>query len=58
MERLPEKYICPNGDVWEIWLVIYATDRYVPGGNDEVLQYKKNGGKSATIPGIWTKRVA
>jgi len=43
MERLQEKYICPNGDMWEVWLVIYATDRYAPDGKDEVLQYKKNG---------------
>lgn len=43
MERLEDKYICPNGDEWEIWLVVYATDQYAPGGEDEVIQYKKNG---------------
>ncbi len=42
MERLQEKYVCPNGDIWEVWLVVYDTDRYAPGGRDEVLQYKKN----------------
>ena len=42
MERLQEKYICPNGDVWEVWLVIYDSDEYTPGGKDEILQYKKN----------------
>ena len=43
MERLQEQYICPNGDEWEVWLVVYDTDRYAPEGKDEVLQYKKNG---------------
>jgi len=43
MQRLQERYLCPNGDRWEIWLVIYDTDRYAPGGRDEVLQYQKNG---------------
>ncbi len=43
MERLEERCICPNGDVWEIWLVVYDTDQYAPGGKDEVIQYKKNG---------------
>ncbi len=43
MERLQEKYVAPNGDEWEVWLVIYDTDRYAAGGHDEVIQYKKNG---------------
>lgn len=43
MERLRERYICPNGDEWAVWLVIYSTDRYVQGGSDEIVQYKKNG---------------
>ncbi len=43
MERLEERYICFNGDVWEIWLVVYASDQYAPGGRDEVVQYKRNG---------------
>ena len=43
MERLQEKYACPNGDIWEVWLVTYASDNYALGGSDEVLQYKKNG---------------
>ena len=43
MERLQEKYICPNGDIWEVWFVVYNTDRYTPDGKDEVLQFKKNG---------------
>ncbi|MBI3763960.1 MAG: hypothetical protein HY260_19120 [Chloroflexi bacterium] len=43
MERLQQKYTCPNGDEWEVWFVVYDTDKYAPGGRDEVLQYKKNG---------------
>jgi hypothetical protein len=42
VERLQEKYICQSGDNWEVWLVVYSTDRYVVGGKDEVFQYKKN----------------
>jgi len=43
MQRLEDKYVCPNGDEWEVWLVIYATDQYAPGGSDDVIQHKKNG---------------
>ena len=43
MERLQKRYKTSNGDIWEEWLVIYDTDRYIKGGRDEILQYKKNG---------------
>ena len=43
MERLQGKYACPNGDVWEVWFVVYDNDNYAPGGRDEVTQYEKNG---------------
>ena len=43
MERLTGRYLCPNGDVWEIWYVVYASDRYAPGGQDEVMQFQCNG---------------
>ncbi len=43
MERLQGRYLRPNGEVWEIWFVVYETDRYAHGGTDEVVQYKKNG---------------
>lgn len=43
MQRLQERYRCPNGDEWEIWLVVYNTGKYMLGGRDEVIQYKKNG---------------
>ncbi|MFQ5408008.1 MAG: hypothetical protein ACE5FI_06240 [Anaerolineales bacterium] len=43
MERLRERYRCPDGDQWEVWLVVYPSDRYAPGGTDEIVQYKKNG---------------
>ena len=43
MERLYEKYICDNGDIWEIWIVEYDTNRYFKEGRDFVTQFKKNG---------------
>jgi hypothetical protein len=43
MQRLQQKYICSNGDEWEVWLVIYKTNKYAQSGKDEVIQYKKNG---------------
>jgi len=43
MERLQDRYVCSNGDVWEVWFVVYDSDRYAPDGRDEVTQYKKNG---------------
>lgn len=49
MERLQEKYVCPNGDEWEVWLVAYESDRYSEGGRDEIVQYKKNGREAGHI---------
>lgn len=43
MERLQEEYVTPGGDHWEIWFVVYQTDRYARGGRDEILQFKKKG---------------
>ncbi|MCC7165422.1 MAG: hypothetical protein IT331_23190 [Anaerolineae bacterium] len=43
MERLQEEYVTPNGDKWQVWFVIYASDRYAQGGRDEILQFKCNG---------------
>lgn len=39
MERLQEEYQTPNGDIWEVWFVVYDTDQYSTGGRDEVMQY-------------------
>ena len=43
MDRLRQKYVCENGDIWEIWMVEYDTDKYFKGGRDIVTQFKKNG---------------
>ena len=55
MERLQERYICPNGARWEVWLAIYHTDRYDQGGRDEVLQYKQNGREVGYFTRHWDR---